>query len=474
MTSLSRAVELARQGDSVEADAIFQHLMRSPLRSPDVDYNYAVFCRDHGRTEQAVSLLREMLRVHSTHAPSLRLLAELLLVEGPSEFPGVLRRLKRVAAVDAHLLRLEAAFFSGCGDHLRAVELLQQALAIGGRTVESLFNYSVVLERLGDRGGASALLVEVLGLSPDHHLAAHNLAHHRLASGDFGQGWDLYESRWYSPAHRSPAMFPLGSQWDGRATQLPLVVWPEQGLGEKILFSGFIEDLLDVVERVLWITDVRLIPLLRPLYPTIEFLGADAECARSFPSEFHQVSAGSLGRLFGREVGFRRPRLADGAGSTGGVDSSGAVGISWRSTSPELGAEKSFPLATFEALISSCAGTCEVVSLQHDLLSAECAWLQERGVFVPNDKIDLRDDLVGLAGLIQGCSRVVTVSNTVAHLSGALGVQADVLTSAGLQALWFWENPTLVKGWYPRVSVHRQSVPGDWASAFSAAGLPFP
>jgi Flp pilus assembly protein TadD len=467
-------VQLASQGNSVEADEVFQRLMRSPLRSAAVDYNYAVFCRDHSKTAQAISVLREMLRIHSTHAQGLRLLAELLLVEDSSEFPMVLRRLRRVAAVDAHLLRLEAAFLSGCGDHLRAVELLQQALELGGRSVETLFNYSVVLERLGDREGASVLLEEVLELTPGHHLAAHNLAHHRLASGDFGRGWDLYESRWYSPAHRSPAMFPPDSQWDGTATQHPLLVWPEQGLGEKILFSGFIEDLLNVVETILWITDMRLVPLLRPLYPTIEFLGADSAYTGTFPSEFHQISAGSLGRLFGREVGFRRPRLAGGARrSIEGVASSGAVGISWRSTSPELGAGKSFPLATFEAFISSCAGTCKVVSLQHDLLAEECAWLQERGVLVPNGELDLRNDLVGLAGLIEGFSRVVTVSNTVAHLSGALGVQTDVLTSAGLQALWFWENPVLVKRWYPSVTVHRQSVPGDWASAFAAAGLAF-
>ena len=81
--------------------------------------------------------------------------------------------------------------------------------------------------------------------------------------------------------------------------------------------------------------------------------------------------------------------------------------------------------------------------------------------------LDLFDDLDGLAALVAACDAVVTVSNTTAHLAGALGVPVSVLVPSGNGRLWYWGTGDRT-GWYPSMRLYRQPAGGAWEPAVAA------
>jgi ADP-heptose:LPS heptosyltransferase len=72
------------------------------------------------------------------------------------------------------------------------------------------------------------------------------------------------------------------------------------------------------------------------------------------------------------------------------------------------------------------------------------------------------NDLDGLAALIAACDAVVTVSNTTAHLAGAVGTPTWVMVPYGRGHLWYWFVNRPQSPWYPRVEVRRQQPDKSW------------
>jgi hypothetical protein len=68
---------------------------------------------------------------------------------------------------------------------------------------------------------------------------------------------------------------------------------------------------------------------------------------------------------------------------------------------------------------------------------------------------------------------VITVSNTAAHVAGALGVPCWMLAPCGRATLWHWFAGRADSPWYPSMRIFRQSVASGWAPAVEAvaAGL---
>ena len=145
------------------------------------------------------------------------------------------------------------------------------------------------------------------------------------------------------------------------------------------------------------------------------------------------------------------------------------IGLSWRSASPETGAVRCLGLGVLVGALGGVEGV-RFVNLQYGDVREELAWLRrERGVEVlSHGGVDNREDLEGLAGLIEGCDLVVSVGNATAHLSGALGQKTWVLLP--YVAGWRWLHEGSTCPWYQSVRLYRQSKRDDWTSVLETVG----
>ena len=145
------------------------------------------------------------------------------------------------------------------------------------------------------------------------------------------------------------------------------------------------------------------------------------------------------------------------------------VGLSWVSKSPLYGMFKTAQLIDFESVLR--LPRCRYVDLQYgDTLAEREAVSQSAGIRVERlADIDNTNDLDGLAALITACDVVVTVSNTTAHLAGALGKPTLLFVPQSGGRLWYWFNERADSPWYPHMRIRRQKVGQSWKALVDLA-----
>ncbi len=215
-------------------------------------------------------------------------------------------------------------------------------------------------------------------------------------------------------------------------------------------------------------SEPRLVPLLARSFPQITVIARSDPPAPQAARAATQIAAGSLGQYLRAEAAAfpRRDHYlrADTARAREfrarllGADKTSLIGISWVSKNRAFGARKTCALKEMEPLWQAAGADTRFVDLQYGDTAAERAAAGLDLAHLPD--LDLTHDIDGLAALIAACDMVITVSNTTAHLAGALGVPTCVLIAKGSGRLWYWgPSPS---PWYPQATLFKQSEVGPW------------
>jgi hypothetical protein len=146
------------------------------------------------------------------------------------------------------------------------------------------------------------------------------------------------------------------------------------------------------------------------------------------------------------------------------------IGLSWRSANAGFGRQKSLQLGDLASLFA--AVDAYWVDLQYGDTGAERAALaSDSGVILwRDDSVDPLRDMDAAAGQYAALDLVITVSNTTAHLAGALGLPVWLLLPApGYGLLWYWFLDRADSPFYPGLRCFRQQQPGDWSGPIRQA-----
>jgi tetratricopeptide (TPR) repeat protein len=351
-----------------------------------------------------------------------------------------------------------------------ALASCERALALMPDNADALTVRADLLIDLERFDEAIATLDRIVALKPDDVAAKWNKSIVCLGLGHFQEGWPLYEHRWAGAKGLVPRAYGQ-PRWTGERVAGTLLIWGEQGLGDEILHASMLPDVVARTKALVLEVEPRLAPLFARSFPSIKVIPAQAELHGGRIDA--QEPIGGLGRFLrtswtdfpSRERGYLvadparvqalRRRLADGRF---------IIGLSWVSKAPVGGQSKSARLADFETLLR--LGRCRFVDLQYGDTSEERAALaRDLGITLERlPDIDNTNDLDGLAALMSACDAVVTVSNTTAHLAGALGRPTWVMVPHGFARIWYWFHDRRRSPWYPRVEVRRQLSGQPWSA----------
>ena len=352
-----------------------------------------------------------------------------------------------------------------------AIQCFARALSIDPELAAAQMNFGTGMQGLARYEEAMSRYDKALALAPDFHEAKWNKALLCLTLGQFPEGWELYEARWPAGIKGMVERKYSQQRWNGEQLDGTLMIWGEQGLGDQILYASMIPDLATRAKRILFEVEPRLVPLFARSFSGVDVVPLAEELyaghidrhepviglGRYFRTSWDSFPQRSEGYLIADRERTQTLRLRLKTGPEV------VVGLSWRSYNPVRYRSKTARLQDFEALLRTPG--LRFVDLQYGDTSEErAAFEQMFGVRVERlADIDNTLDIDGLASLISACDLVVTVSNTTAHLAGALGKPTWVMVPRGNARLWYWFTDEVEQPWYPRVKLRRKTMEQSWS-----------
>lgn len=475
--ALASLGELTRKQERlVEAEAICRRLVELRPGEPGAHHMLGMVLIDEVHPEAAMICFREAIRLDPGFWRSHNNLGMLLADLGRTDEAIV--HLHRVLELNPdnddvllNLVRLYS-FEEDFEEGRPYLARLRQRLPDDARVWNSMGTYSHAQGRMAD---AVREIQRAVDLDPELAQARVNLVHLNLEMGDLARGWADYDSRFRLKEMRAlHSALPL-PRWDGGPLEgRSLLVYSEQGIGDEIMFSSCLPDLLKQTDRCIVFCSRKLEPIFRRSFERAEVVGFEVpkflgHFKRLSPAPDLQLGMGTLPKFFRdsfddfpRHQGFLRADADKVRAWRDRLDALGPnrkVGISWKGGIHTTGRRRR-TLSLERLLPILRTGNVDFISLQYSECAEDIAKLKrDHGITVHHWQ-DAIDDYDQTAALVSALDLVVTVCTAIVHLTGALGKPAWVMApfSPG------WRYAMLRGGmpWYPSVRVDRQPAPGDW------------
>ena len=467
-------------------------------------YNKANCLNDQKDFQNARKLSEKAIRLAPNFANAYNTLGVSLL--GLEEYESATYFFKKATSLNPNFAdafdNLGSAF-AGIGKEDKALDSIRKAILLNPNSSTAFNNLGNILSKRDQLSEAFSAYSKAVDLDPENAQACSNLAlmFHDLGKWDsalklheqatatgtdypdahfhksltllalerFNPGWELYEWR---PNLRKKviSLKPSKPQWapDKSGTVL---LWSEQGVGDKILFGSIISDIYSACSKLKVQTEERLIPLFKRSFPNdIEFYPKDTK----IPEDQYewQISTGSALQHFRskldsfkiREKGWLLPDIKKARRirkKLVGNNKVKLIGISWKTFSDRPDSKKRcIPLNQLAQTLYS--NDIKLVNLQYgDICDDVNNLLKEHGIdLLQMEGLDTKSDLDGLAALIWACDLVVTIDNTTVHLAGALGKDCKLLLPFSHD--WRWGKNRVISYWHSSVSSIIQRKAGDW------------
>jgi tetratricopeptide (TPR) repeat protein len=348
-----------------------------------------------------------------------------------------------------------------------AVLSYDQALALQPGLAEVLVNRGNAYLQDLHLDAALQNFDQAIVLDPEYTSAYWCKAVLKILTGDYLEGWRLFEWRWRDQQQEHVRVFsaPL---WLGEESLAgkTVLIYPEQGFGDFVQFCRYIGLLASAGAKVLLEAPPPLHTLISSLPGDFTLLKSgealpafDLHCPiMSLPLAFKttlDTIPAAVPYLFAAPAkqAFWQARL--------GKKSALRVGLVWAGSAAHRNDHnRSMPLSLFAPLLRL---PCEFHALQKEFRPEDAALLAERGLV--RTHAECLGDFADTAALIQAMDLVICVDTSVAHLAGALGAPLWIL----LPYLpdYRWLNAREDSPWYPTARLFRQPAYGDWGSVIA-------
>ena len=359
------------------------------------------------------------------------------------------------------------------GNIYKAIALFEDILTEQPSYQEARANLAAAYKSVGKLEKSLNIYKNLDFHGPPSHKAKFNYGITLITNQNFEKGWSYYEYRWKtSPQNKVIWPFQDKPLWKGERGKR-VALWREQGIGDDIIFLGLVPEAKEMCSSLSVYVDPRLQDLCKHAMPDINFV-KDLEELQDVECEYH-LPLGSVPGLIRNDIsdfdrtvkGYLKadPQRVESIRNELKLEDKMVIGISWKSFQTRY-KTKSVQLKDMERIFSGL--DVVLVNLQYGDVEDEIREFKEAtGIeMVQCASVDNREDLEGLAALIEVCDLVVSITNVTVHLAGALAKKTWVLLPY-VPNFW-WSSDHTDSLWYPSVSLYRQPALNDWDSVYVA------
>ena len=228
----------------------------------------------------------------------------------------------------------------------------------------------------------------------------------------------------------------------------------KRDLGDELRLVHLVAQAAKDVDRLIVLTEARLVPLFQRSYPEVQFIGRTEDLPPEDESAWTTYE--QLAFFYARHEEMISSGFLPLKAPPHTEKPRGRLGISWYSKAMY----KCLPsLEDWAALLRDVPGRVQSLQYQEGRAGlAELVKTSGRPVKAAR-RVDQFKDLDGYAGQVSDVRRVLTISNTTAHMAGALGVPCVVILDNG--SITNWPDDGETAPFYPSTRLIRRGT-DDW------------
>ena len=363
-----------------------------------------------------------------------------------------------------------AGFYLEETKYLKAIDFYKKAEFLNSKNSVLLNNISKTYMCIEDLDKAESYTKKAISINPNNDEFKKTLSLIFFKKYDFKNAWQYFDGRLglsdFKQKNSTLGLVKNKIPKKNIAKNSKILVLREQGIGDEILYGSMYQDLLETYSNVLIECDQRLLNLFQNTFKNngfrfkkLGFYSSDKNEIKKFD---YIIYAGSLGRFLRGDIksfpkkpylkkieNYSNKELEKILYKFDGIK----IGISWKSFKNRYAREKSLNLDDFEHLFE--IKKTKIFNLQYGEVKKELDFFIEKQncKIISLKELDLFNNFVGLANLLSKLDLFVTVSNSTAHLAGALGVKTLLIKPNSHALFHYWNYKNGKSPWYSSVTI---------------------
>jgi len=352
--------------------------------------------------------------------------------------------------------------------YTEAIELYKTALKKGGNIAKIYYNIGVAYSHLRNYKVAEKYYLSSYKLNPKDDLLKKNFSILYLATGNYKKAWEYFDGRLklsdfvFKNSNLEKIRHKLWKGGGIKSNEKILVV-KEQGVGDEILYGSMYPDLLKKFPNCEIESDKRLLSIFQRSFGNKDKFVPFLTYTRNNDAieKFDKILyAGSLGKMFRNSIAefpkssflivdkskFKEVHL-----KLNKLNDSPKIGITWNSKNNRNAEDKSISLDLLYPILK--IKNFAFINLQYGETKSEINNFCKINKTTINTiaDIDLFNDFESISALLLNLDLLITVSNTTAHLAGALGVPTWLIKPRNHAVFHYWNQPNSNTPWYPSI-----------------------
>jgi tetratricopeptide (TPR) repeat protein len=365
-------------------------------------------------------------------------------------------------------------------DLVNAFKFLQLAIALDPNFSEAYNSLGMCFYFKQEFIDAEKNYLISLKIDPQNRQANFNLGVLYIRLEKFKEGWFYREKK--RTLHNTFYHEQIDKLWDGKYVDGILYIWREQGVGDEISFLSMAQDLHDKAKIIYIEIDYRIYELAERFFLNNNLNNfklikwnpyLDKKIGVSFTGYDKHISIGSLGQFLRNDKNsFQKAKFPYLIPSKDKRiyfknnfknNKKYNVGISWKTTNTSE-IHRNIGLDKIKTILSS--NNCNFYNLQFGDCRADIDFFNKNKELLILLDIDYKNDFENVAALISELDFVITIQNTVAHLSCSLSKETWIILSTFPRFNWGFEKDKC--SWYPSAVIFRQKIMSEWDYIISA------
>ena len=364
-----------------------------------------------------------------------------------------------------------AGFYLEEEKYQQAINLYKKAEKLNPNNAILINNIAKTFMCLHDLDNAEKQCKRSISIDPKNDEFKKLLAFILLKKYDFKNAWLSFDGRLGLSdfANKNPTLKLIKNKIPNKNIlnkSSRILVLREQGIGDELLYGTMYNDLLNEFSDLVIECDERLIPLFKNSFKfhkeKFVKLGTHSSDIKKINNFDYIIYAGSLGKYLRNDLNsfsqnpyiknlenYKDLELDNLINKTPGLK----IGISWKSLNNRYSSEKSLSLEDFENIFKIKDST--IFNLQYGDVNEDLKSFKKKVDYkiITLETLDIFNNFSGLANLLKKLDLFVTVSNSTAHLAGALGVKTMLIKPVNHASFHYWDYENGKTPWYKSVNI---------------------